>query len=148
MQMTIASPTQASAAAMAMMKIGARWPVNEASPASVREKPMKLRLTALSISSTPISRKKMFRRVSVVAMPSANSVAARNWTQSGSMWLMSVLGLDLVRRELRRRLGRRIGAALGQQHRADDGGEQDQAADLEQQPPALPDRGGVEVGPA
>ena len=71
--MSIARPIAASAAATAMTKKAIAWPV---SSSRFRLKATKVRLAALSISSTPMKSTRALRRIRTAAAPMEKSAAA------------------------------------------------------------------------
>src|SRR4051812_32901086 len=111
----MARPTAASAAATVMTKNTNTWP---ATP-YVWANATKERFTALSISSTHMKMMIAFRRVSTPTTPIANSTAEKK-SDSASIGLPSA----------------------GQRHRADDGGEQQDAGDFKGQQILVEERTG------
>src|SRR5690606_14883039 len=104
--MMIARPTAASAAATVMTNTTNTCPVM---PCMV-DSATKLRFTALSMSSTHMKMMIAFRRVSTPTTPMVNRIAEKK-SDSGSM----------------------SGAALGENDGADDGGQEQDARDLERE---------------
>src|SRR5881396_1317899 len=111
----MARPTAASAAATAITKNTNTCPPTPSRCANA----MKVRFTALSISSTHMKITMALRRKSTPATPSVNRTAEMARAGPRSM----------------------LEPALGEHHRADDGGEEEQARDLER------DQIGAEQGP-
>ena len=73
--MTIASPTAASAAEIAMEKIAIITPVDGCGGGAKRQNAMKFRLAAASIISIPIRMKIACRRLNAASKPMENSAA-------------------------------------------------------------------------
>src|SRR6185503_14616653 len=103
--MMIASPTAASAAATVITKNTKTWPATPYACANAT----KLRFTALSMSSTHMNTMIALRRISTPKTPITNRTAEKNSASASILF----------------------SALLAQQHRADDGGEQQDARHLE-----------------
>src|SRR5207248_4543025 len=91
--MTSASPTAASAAAIAMEKIATITPVGCAGSGLKRQKATKFMFAAASISSIPIRMKIAWRRLSAASKPMQNKAADK----TRKMVSVGVIGLGSAR---------------------------------------------------